>query len=152
MSKAKTRQAADGKRQTAEGRRQTAPRRGKLKPMHVSMGFREFVLDQLGGLPNLRAKPMFGGVGLYAGDAFFGMMAADLLYFKVDEITRRDYEAEGSTVFAPYADPAGMTMPYFSVPAGVLESAPTVVEWAKKSIAVAKAAKKAKASKPRPKK
>lgn len=116
--------------------------------MRVSMGFREFVLDQLGGLPDLRAKAMFGGIGLYAGDVFFGMMAADLLYLKVDDTNRRDYEAAGSGPFAPYADPAGMTMPYYNVPAGVLESAPTVVEWAKRSIAVAKAAKKARRVRP----
>ena len=117
--------------------------------MRVSMGFREFVLDQLGGVPDLRAKAMFGGIGLYAGDIFFGMMAADLLYFKVDDKTERDYLAAGSKKFAPYADPKGMTMPYYTVPAGVLESAPDIVAWAKKSIAVAKATKKAKTSKPR---
>jgi DNA transformation protein len=130
------------KRQTADSRRQTG--RGKLKPMRVSMGFREFVLDQLGGVPDLQAKAMFGGVGLYAGDFFFGMMAADRLYFKVDDSNRREYEAAGSAPFAPYADPKGMTMPYYTVPASVLESAPTVVEWAKRAIAVAKAAKKKK--------
>jgi len=30
--------------------------------------FKDFVLDQLGGLPGLRARRMFGGTGLYAGD------------------------------------------------------------------------------------
>jgi TfoX/Sxy family transcriptional regulator of competence genes len=29
---------------------------------------------------------MFGGVGLYAADVFFGILAADTLYFKVDAI------------------------------------------------------------------
>jgi DNA transformation protein len=115
--------------------------------MRVSMGFREFVLDQLGGLPDLRAKAMFGGVGLYAGDLFFGILASDVLYFKVDDTNRREYEAAGSNPFEPYANapPAKkpMTMSYYSVPLGVLESAPTVVAWANRSIAVAKAAKKA---------
>lgn len=117
--------------------------------MRVSMGFREFVLDQLGGIPDLLAKPMFGGVGLYAGDVFFGIMAADLLYFKVDGKSQREYLDAGSTPFAPYADPQQIvSMSYYSVPGGVLESAPTLVEWAKKSIAVAKAGKKAKAARP----
>jgi DNA transformation protein len=119
--------------------------------MRVSMGFREFVLDQLGGIPDLRAKAMFGGVGLYAGDDFFGILAADVLYFKSDETNRRDYEAVGSKLFEPYASapPATkpMTMPYYAVPLDVLESAPTVTAWAKKSIAVAKAAKKSKSAK-----
>ncbi len=142
MTKTDTR----GRKKTEEGSKKA---RGPLKNMRVSMGFREFVLDQLGGIPELRAKAMFGGVGLYAGDVFFGMMAADLLYFKVDDTNRRDYEAAASKPFAPYADPAAMTMtmPYYSVPADVLESAPTMVAWAKKAIAVAKAAKSAKTGK-----
>ncbi len=72
-----------GRKKTEEGRKKA---RGPLKSMRVSMGFREFVLDQLGGIPELRAKAMFGGVGLYSDDVFFGMMAADLLYFKVDDV------------------------------------------------------------------
>ncbi len=132
-----------GKTKEASGKKA----RGPLKNMRVSMGFREFVLDQLGGIAELRAKPMFGGVGLYAGDVFFGMMAADQLYFKVDDKTKRDYEAAGSKPFAPYADPKGMTMPYYNVPAGVLESAPTMVTWARRAISVAKASKKAKPAK-----
>ena len=119
--------------------------------MRVSMGFREFVLDQLGGLPDLREKAMFGGVGLYAGDIFFGILASDVLYFKCDETNRREYEAAGSKPFEPYADapPAAkpMTMPYYAVPTDVLENAPTLVEWAKRSVAVANAAKKAKTAK-----
>ena len=40
--------------------------------MRVSADVREFVLDQLSELRGLRAQSMFGGVGLYAGEAFFG--------------------------------------------------------------------------------
>jgi len=36
--------------------------------------FKEFVLDQLHTLPELRAKAMFGAHGLYAGDHFFGIL------------------------------------------------------------------------------
>ena len=53
--------------------------------MRVSSNVREFVLDQLAGLDGLRARAMFGGVGLYAGEVFFGIVAAEVLYFKVDD-------------------------------------------------------------------
>ena len=79
---------------------------------------------------------MFGGVGLYAGEVFFGIVAADVLYFKVDDSTRAAYEAAGSKPFTPYADRA-MTMPYYAVPVDVLESAPTLVEWARRAVAAA---------------
>jgi hypothetical protein len=36
--------------------------------------FKEFVLDQLGALPELRARAMFGAHGLYSGEHFFGIL------------------------------------------------------------------------------
>jgi DNA transformation protein len=50
--------------------------------MRVTDGFRAFVLEQLADLESVRARAMFGGVGLYAGDVFFGLVAADALYLK----------------------------------------------------------------------
>jgi DNA transformation protein and related proteins len=136
-----------GKTKEASGKKA----RGPLKNMRVSMGFREFVLDQLGGIAELRAKPMFGGVGLYSGEHFFGILAADVAYFKSDDTTRRDYEAAGSKLFEPYANAPPATrpvaMPYYSVPLAVLESAPAIAAWAKRAISVAKASKKAKPAK-----
>lgn len=104
--------------------------------MRVSHSYRDFVLDQLAGVPGLRPKAMFGGIGLYAGDRFFGILAGDLLYFKVDETNRPDYEAAGSSAFKPYAD-RPMTMPYFDVPIAVIEDPDELARWAARSIAVA---------------
>ena len=59
--------------------------------MAVSEGDLAFVLDQLAGLGELRPRRMFGGVGLYCGDAFFGLMDDGVLYLKVDDTTRARY-------------------------------------------------------------
>jgi len=115
--------------------------RGRLKSMRVSGSFRDFVLDQLATLPGLRDRSMFGGVGLYAGEVFFGILASDVLYFKTDDSNRRDYEQAGSGPFRPYADRT-MTMPYYAVPIAVVEDAPTLVTWATRALKVAAAARK----------
>ena len=117
------------------------PARGRLKSMRVSSGVRDFVLDQLAGLPGVRDRAMFGGVGLYSGDLFFGILASDVLYFKVDDSNRPDYELAGARPFKPYADRA-MTMPYYAVPIEIMEDATTLVKWAKRSVDVANASKK----------
>jgi DNA transformation protein len=109
--------------------------------MRSTDGFRDFVLDQLSSLKGVRARAMFGGVGLYADDTFFGIIASDILYFKVDDSNRAPYESAGSRAFRPYAD-REMTMPYYNVPIGVLEHPETVVKWARESIRVAKSNKK----------
>jgi DNA transformation protein len=109
--------------------------------MRVSSGVRAFVLDQLAGLPGVRDRAMFGGVGLYADEVFFGILASDVVYFKVDDSNRRDYESAGSGPFKPYADRA-MTMPYYAVPVEIVEDAAMLVRWAKRAVAVAMASKK----------
>ena len=124
------------------------PARGPLRPMRVSAGFRDFVLDQLSGVDGLRAKAMFGGVGLYAEDVFFGILAADVLFFKVDDTNRREYERAGSSPFEPYADRA-MTMPYYNVPITVLEDPVLLGQWAVRAVAVAQTARTAKPTKTR---
>jgi DNA transformation protein and related proteins len=42
--------------------------------MKVSPGFRDFVLDQPAGVGEVRPRPMFGGVGLYADEYFFAIL------------------------------------------------------------------------------
>ena len=104
--------------------------------MRVTDGFRAFALEQLAGVASLRSRAMFGGVGLYAGDIFFGILAADTLYLKVDDSNRGRYVSAGMPPFRPYADKA-MVMPYYQVPAGVLEDADELAEWARASVRVA---------------
>ena len=116
--------------------RKTAPPRGPLKSMRVSDSFRAFVLEQLADVTSVRARAMFGGVGLYSGDVFFGMIAADVSYLKVGDRNRGRYEAAGMTAFAPYAHKP-MTMPYYQVPARVIEDRHELGIWARASIKVA---------------
>jgi DNA transformation protein len=79
---------------------------------------------------------MFGGVGLYADEVFFGIIAADTLYFKVDDTNRRDFELAASHAFKPYDDKP-LTMPYYNVPADVLEDRDTLARWAARAVAIA---------------
>ena len=119
--------------------------------MRVSDSFRDFVLDRLSEVDHLHARAMFGGVGLYAEDTFFGIVAADVLYFKVDDTNRRDYEAAGARAFKPYAD-RPITMSYYNVPVDVLEDSAMLAEWARRSIGVAKAVKPSRPKAGRPRK
>jgi DNA transformation protein len=108
--------------------------------MRVTDGFRAFVLEQLSGVKALRARAMFGGVGLYAGDVFFGIVAADVLYLRVDDSNRRKFEAAGMTPFKPYVDRRPMTMSYYQVPASVLEDSDKLAAWARGSVRAAERA------------
>jgi DNA transformation protein len=115
-------------------------KRRSPKSLRSSESFRQFVLDQLEAL-DVRARSMFGGTGLYSGEDFFGIIASDVLYLKVDDTNRGIFEREAMKPFKPYAD-RPVTMKYYAVPVAVLESALELERWARASIAVARRAKK----------
>ncbi len=81
--------------------------------MKVSDGFKTLVLDNLADLGDVTPRAMFGGVGLYCGDLFFGIMAADVLYLKVDDGNRRDYDRRGMRPLKPYLE-RPITMKYYA--------------------------------------
>lgn len=117
----------------AKFKRRSAGRRPA--PMRVSEGFKALVLDNLSGLGDVIARSMFGGVGLYCGGLFFGIIAADVMYLKVDAGNRTDFERAGMRPFTPYPDRGG-TMQYYAVPLEVIECAPDLVEWSRRAVAV----------------
>jgi DNA transformation protein and related proteins len=103
--------------------------------MPVSADYQAYVIDQLAGLARVRSRRMFGGVGLYANDVFFGLIDDDTLYFKVDDSNRGDYVARGSAAFRPFPDEPTYSMSYFQVPAEILEEPEVLVQWARKAVA-----------------
>jgi DNA transformation protein len=106
--------------------------------MTVSSSFQVLVLDQLSrAVSRVRARPMFGGVGIYSGETFFALIADDTLYFKVDATTRPQFEARGMEPFRPFGEDGG-TMQYYQVPEDVLEDPETLRPWAENALAVAR--------------
>jgi DNA transformation protein len=109
--------------------------------MGVNPSFKTFVLEQLAReVQGIRARGMFGGVGIYAGEHFFALIADDTLYFKVDQSNRPDFEARGMGPFRPYGED-GEVMQYYQVPDDLLEDAEALGPWAMKAISVARRAK-----------
>ncbi len=99
--------------------------------------FKEFVLDQLNAVNDLRAKAMFGAHGLYADDKFFAILDDGRLFFKTDEASQSDYLARGMGPFTYEMKGKTMTMGYHEVPPDVLENAPELTSWARRAIIVA---------------
>ena len=113
--------------------------------------FARDVLARLESLGALRAQRMFGGVGLYCDERFFGLIAGGELYFKVDDATVESYRAAGSRPFRPFPDRPPMGG-YWEVVPSVLDHDARLVEWARRAIEVARRARQrstAKASRTR---
>ena len=110
--------------------------------MPVTDGVAAFVLEQLDRLGPITPKRMFGGVGLYAGDLFFALLAGDVLYLKADDSTRGARAAAGGRPFQPPNRQKGRgAAQYYSVPVSILEDRDRLIAWAKEAVAIAAAAR-----------
>jgi DNA transformation protein len=111
--------------------------------------FKEFVLDQLSALPEVRAKAMFGAHGLYQADRFFGIVDEGRLFFKVNDTSKVAYSERGMGPFTYEARGKTMTMGYYEVPLEIVEKAPDLVDWARMAIQIATTASRKAAKKPK---
>lgn len=111
--------------------------------MPASQHFVDYALEQLSDVGIVTARRMFGGAGIYCQGVIFGLVADDVLYFKVDDRNRGDFEAAGMQPFKPFADKAS-TMQYYEVPGEVLEAREQLRAWADKALAAARSKRRAK--------
>jgi DNA transformation protein and related proteins len=118
----------------------------------VQPQFLAYILEQLESLPALRPNRMFGGIGLYSDDLFFGLIDDDTLFFKTDETNVEQYRARKMPRFMPFPDRPEAVLGYHQVPADVIEDAEVLVDWARKAVSVALGARARKSARPRKKK
>lgn len=107
--------------------------------MAITDSFKDYIADQLQYLERIghvSIKKMFGGAGIYFDGLIFGIISdKDVLFFKVDDSNRSDYESIGKGPFKPFDDKP-MVMPYYEVPEDVVENMEMLAEWASKAIGV----------------
>jgi DNA transformation protein len=105
----------------------------------VTPSYREYIVDQLSGLGEVVVKRMFGGLGLYFGGAFFGLVDDDTTYLRVDDATRPEFIVRGMDPFRPVrSQPEKVSLNYYQVPGDVLEDGDELVVWARRAIKAAK--------------
>lgn len=96
--------------------------------------FLDFVLDQLAGLGRIEARAMFGGHGLYRGEAFFALLWRGRLYFLTDDTTRPAYLDRDMKPFRPRGKQT--IGRYYEVPGDVLEDPIEITRWAEQAVRV----------------
>jgi DNA transformation protein len=101
--------------------------------------FKEFVLDQLSALPDLRAKAMFGAHGIYSGDHFFAILDKGRLFFKTDAASQVEYTSRGMGPFTYEMKGQIKSMAYHEVPPEILEQPHELTDWAREAIKLAAA-------------
>jgi DNA transformation protein len=67
--------------------------------MPVSAAYKSFIQDLLSDFGPVSIRYMFSGAGVYADGVMFAILAHDTLYLKADEVSARDFAAEGKGPF-----------------------------------------------------
>ncbi len=93
------------------------------------------LVGRLSGLGEVTSKGMFGGYGVFCDGVMFGLVnRAGVAHLRVTGATEGSFTTRG-------AKPHGK-MPYYEIPADVLEDPDTLRAWAEAAAAGAQAAKK----------
>lgn len=101
--------------------------------MPVTKPFVEATVAKLTAARPIRHRAMFGGLGIYLGDAFFAIADDDKLFFKVDAVNLPDYESRGMQPWFLGDQPNNG---YREVPADVLSDPDTLGDWIDASVGV----------------
>lgn len=99
--------------------------------------FCDYVVNELmREILGVSARAMFGGYSLYKDGKIFGMIADDVLYFKVKDSNRADYEAAGSKPFTYVNKGKKYSMSYWEVPEEVQSDHEILAKWINKALAI----------------
>jgi DNA transformation protein len=110
---------------------------------------REFLIDLFADFGPVTIRPMFSGFGISVDGVNFAMALRAGLYFRADDVTIPQFEAEGSKPFQ-YQTRARTVMvnSYWQLPARLFDDTEELSQWARAALAAAqRAAVKKKARK-----
>jgi DNA transformation protein len=96
------------------------------------------IFDALGPV---RARRMFGGHGLYLGEAMFGIVVDEALFLKADARTAPLFESRGLARFAYERNGRIVQMSFFAAPEEVLDDPDEAAIWGRRALEAAERAR-----------
>src|SRR5262245_110410 len=98
--------------------------------MAVSASFLEFAKETFAPFGALEIKRMFGGAGVYCDQLFFAITADDVVYFKVDDMSRAEFERAGLEPFQfEMKDGSMASMSYYNAPEAIFDDEDELKRW-----------------------
>ncbi|MES2859034.1 MAG: TfoX/Sxy family protein [Pseudomonadota bacterium] len=96
----------------------------------MSRAYLDHLHDLFSAFAPVTTRAMFGGHGVYRDGTILAIVIDDILYLKVDAVTRDEFEAAGSAPFVYEAKGKAVPMSYWSVPDEALDSPQEFRPWA----------------------
>lgn len=106
--------------------------------MPVSRDFLDHLVELLEPVGGVETRRMFGGAGLFHTNLMFALIVNDVVYLKVDDGNRPEFEARGREPFS-YATKNGQrSIPgLYEIPEELLDDSDAFCDWTRRSIEAA---------------
>ena len=102
---------------------------------------REFLTDMFADFGPVAIRRMFSGYGISADGVNFALALRAGLFFRADEVTIPDFEAEGSKPFQYQTRTKTVTVnSYWELPARLFDDSEALSDWARAALAAAQRA------------
>lgn len=99
---------------------------------------RDFLIDLFSDFGPVTIRPMFSGFGISADGINFALALRAGLYFRADEATIPQFEAEGSKPFQYQTRARTVTVnSYWQLPARLIDDPEDLTAWARAALAAA---------------
>lgn len=99
--------------------------------------FADHIVDLLQGMGPIYSKRMFGGNGIFLEGLMFALIADNVLYLKVDDESRPDYEALDLAPFTYHKQGRPFRLNYYEAPEEAMEDVEVMLNWGNRAFAVA---------------
>jgi len=111
---------------------------------------REFLIDMFSDFGPVTIRPMFSGFGISVDGVNFALALRAGLYFRADDVTIPQFEAEGSKPFQYQTRAKTVVVhSYWQLPARLFDDTEELSRWAGAALAAAQRAAAKKRQKPR---
>ncbi len=102
----------------------------------------DFIRDLFAPFGPVTVRRMFSGAGIFADGLMFGLVVRDVIYLKVDDRNRADFEREGCAPFTytrgkKTGRPSEHALPYWRLPERLYDDPDELAEWARRAFAAA---------------
>jgi DNA transformation protein and related proteins len=102
----------------------------------------EFIRELFSQFGPVTVRRMFSGAGIFRDGLMFGLVIRDVIYLKVDDTNRADFECEGSAPFTytrgrKSGRPSEHALPYWRLPERLYDDPDELAVWARRAFAAA---------------
>ena len=110
--------------------------------MAPSASFLEYIKDLFSPFGEISVRKMFGGAGIYCGGAIFAIIGDDDIWFKVDDVTRAEFEEAGLRPFEVEMNGKTWTMSYYNAPEEIFDDNDALRHWTQLALGASARGKK----------